>query len=121
VSPSRSRLARLLSAALLLTVASPLSAQRKASERARTVQRINGTWITVDYSRPSARGRDNLLGGVVHWGEVWTPGANWATTLETDARIPLEGHPVPAGEYSVWLVLERDAPWTIRTWRGTRP
>ena len=52
---------------------------------------------------PVARGRDNLFGGVVHWGEMWTPGANWATTLEVDREIDLEGHSVPAGEYSVWM------------------
>ena len=42
---------------------------------------VNGTTITLDFSRPVARGRDSLFGGVVHWGELWTPGANWATKL----------------------------------------
>ncbi|HUF90326.1 MAG TPA: DUF2911 domain-containing protein [Gemmatimonadota bacterium] len=106
-------LGRLLALALLLATAAPLSAQRKASERARTVQRINGTWITVDYARPTARGRDDLFGGVVHWGEMWTPGANWATTLEADRDIRLDGHPLPAGDYSVWLEVKEGGTWTL--------
>jgi hypothetical protein len=83
-------------------------------------QVVNGTTLTVEYSRPVARGRQNLFGGVVHWGELWTPGANWATTLEVDRPILLDGHRVEPGRYSIWLQPRESGPWRVslnRTWR----
>lgn len=93
--------------------AEPAEAQVRASERARVSQTVDGTTITIDYARPRVRGRSPIFGGVVHWGEVWTPGANLATTLETDRDITIDGHPVPRGKYSVWLVVAREGPWTF--------
>lgn len=101
----------LVALATLALVAQPLTAQPRASERGTMSQLVNGTRLTVDYSRPVARGRDNLLGGVVHFGEIWTPGANWATTLEVDKPIKLDGHDVAPGKYSVWIELKDGAPW----------
>jgi hypothetical protein len=79
-------------------------AQVRASELGRVMQTVDGTQITVEYSRPRARGRDSLFGKQVHHGEVWTPGANKATTLATTKDITIDGHPVKAGRYSVWMV-----------------
>lgn len=98
----------------------PAQAQPRGSERALMTQRVNGTTITLDYGRPVARGRENLFGGVVHWDEVWTPGANWATTLDVDRPILLEGRRVEPGRYSVWLRPRASGPWRVslnRTWR----
>ncbi|MFN8652132.1 MAG: DUF2911 domain-containing protein [Gemmatimonadales bacterium] len=102
-----------LAAALLAGGAPSLAAQIRASERATVSQVVDGTRITVDYSRPRARGRAALFGGEVKWNEVWTPGANDATTLEIDRDIKLDGHPVPKGIYSVWLVVREQGPWTM--------
>lgn len=90
--------------ALLLLAAPPhVSAQIQASPRSSVSQTIDGTTITVDYSRPSARARE-LFGTLVPWNGVWTPGANWATTLDVDRGIRLNGVEVPAGTYSVWAI-----------------
>ncbi len=91
---------------------SDVDAQPRASERGTVSQIVNGTRITVDYSRPVARGRDNLIGGVVHWGEMWTPGANWATTLDVSRDVTINGHALPAGAYSVWMQPQPDE-WTV--------
>lgn len=97
--------------ALLLGVTMPAWAQIRASEEASLTQTVDGTTITLDYSRPRMRGRA-IFGGIVHWGEVWTPGANWATTLETNHDITLDGHDLPAGKYSMWMVVNQDS-WTL--------
>jgi hypothetical protein len=89
------------------TIADPASAQIQASERATVGQTIDGTTLTLNYSRPLVRGRD-LFGGIVPWDVVWTPGANWATTLEVGSDIKLNGVAVPAGEYSVWAIPRED-------------
>ena len=97
----------------LVAVASTLIAptravgQIQASERAVVSQTVDGTTLTVDYARPVARGRD-LFGALVPWGVVWTPGANWATTLEVNSDIRLNGVEVEAGKYSVWAIPHED-------------
>jgi hypothetical protein len=108
-----SRTARALLAFLLFPL--PLAAQIRASELASISQTIDGTKITVEYSRPRARGRDPLFGTeAAQWGEVWTPGANWATTLEVSNDVKLNGHAVPKGKYSVWMVVaKKGADWTV--------
>jgi hypothetical protein len=96
-----------------LTLPAGLPAQFRASALGSVSQTIDGTRITVEFSRPQARGRDSLFGGVVKWGEVWTPGANWATTLEVSRAVKLDGHAVAQGKYSVWLVVRPAASWTL--------
>ena len=88
------------------------------SEHAVVAQTVAGTTITVEYYRPQARGRDSLIGKVVKWGDHWTPGANWATTIEVDHAIRLDAAPLPKGRYAVWAIVEPDR-WTLelrRTW-----
>lgn len=114
----------MLGVALSFALATSVSAQIRASERATVAQTIDGTVITVEYARPQGRGRRDLFGGrgkgVVHWGEMWTPGANWATTLEVNRPVRLNGQEVPAGKYSVWFVPQERAPWTVHLNRNPR-
>jgi hypothetical protein len=87
-------------------------AQIHASERAAVSQTVDGTTLTVDFARPRIRGRESVFGGEVKWGEVWTPGANMATTLEVSKNIQINGHPVPKGKYSVWMTVTK-GDWTV--------
>jgi hypothetical protein len=101
-------------ALLAFLVPLPIVAQIRASEIGMMSQTIDGTKITIEYSRPRARGRDQLFGTpFVHWGETWTPGANWATTLDVNKNIKLNGRAVPKGKYSVWMVVRQTGPWTL--------
>lgn len=106
---------RLLALALSLATATDLHAQIRASEIGTFSQIIDGTKISMTYSRPRGRGRDPLFGNrkAVHWGEVWTPGANYATTFEVNRPVTLDGHAVKAGTYSVWMVVRQSGPWTM--------
>jgi DUF2911 family protein len=90
-----------------------VSAQVRASELGSVSQVIDGTRISIEYSRPRARGRQDLFGGEVKWQEVWTPGANFATTLELSRNVKIEGHAVPKGKYSVWMVVRPGGDWTF--------
>jgi hypothetical protein len=96
---------------LLLVSARQSSAQIRASERGSVSQTLDGTTITIDYSRPTARGRE-LFGTLVPWDVTWTPGANWATTLEANKDIRINGVDVAAGRYSVWMT-PREGSWTL--------
>ncbi len=108
--------ARLFSLTAVATLAGilslPLEAQIRGSEHSLVTQTVDGTTISVDYYRPRARGRDPIFGGVVDWGHLWTPGANWATTFEFSKDVELNGHPVPKGKYSVWMIAQPDL-WEV--------
>jgi hypothetical protein len=64
---------------------------------------IGGVSITIDYSRPLARGRA-LLGNVIPYDRVWRTGANAATQFTTSAPIRLAGIQLAAGTYTLWTV-----------------
>lgn len=91
-----------------------VSAQIRASELGTMSQVIDGTRIAVQYYRPRARGRDTLFGvGDRAWGRLWTPGANWATTIEPSKNIKLNKFTVPKGKYSMWMQLNSATAWTL--------
>jgi hypothetical protein len=93
-------------------VARPGAAQEiPKSQHATVSQEVAHTEITVVYDRPVARGRP-LFGALVPWGQVWTPGANVATTLEVSRNVQINGAALPAGKYSVWAIPDT-ARWTI--------
>jgi hypothetical protein len=106
--------------AVLLTIALPFavgSAQRedpprvRPSQRASVSQHIADTTITLDYSRPVARGRE-LFGKLVPFGRIWCPGADDATTIQVTTAIKIEGKDLPAGKYSLWAEPNPDH-WTM--------
>jgi len=83
----------------------------KPSQLGSVTQQVNETRITVEYSRPVARGRA-LFGALVPWGRIWTPGANDATTLSTSTDIQVNEQKLSAGTYSVWSEPQADR-WTL--------
>ncbi len=97
---------------VIVCLALPARAQLRASERGSVSQTVDGTVITIDYGRAQVRGREHVFGKLVTPGEVWTPGANWATTLEVSQPVTVQGHALPAGKYSLWLVTG-PGDWTL--------
>ncbi len=104
----------------------PARAQLVArSQRGVVSQRVAQAEITVEYSRPVARGRD-LFGGIVRYGRIWNPGADSATRVIVSHDVLLDGHMLPAGRYSLW-VIPNEAEWTIifnrtaDTWHSLYP
>ena len=113
----------LLAATFLTALAAPAvaCAQIRASEHFTLTQRVSTTTITIEGDRPVARGRSLFgNGAVVKWGEVWTPGANWATTIEVDRDVKIDGQPLPKGKYSLWLTPQASGTWTLSFSRAVR-
>ena len=46
------------------------------------------------------------------FGSTWTPGANWATTIEVNKDVHIEGQALPKGKYSIWTIPQQDQ-WTV--------
>jgi DUF2911 family protein len=113
----RKRLAFLAVGGLTLGLMAMLaSAQMDKSKRPSppakaTCSLPDGKSITVDYSSPRAKGR-KIFGGLVPYGEVWRAGANEATTFVTTADLMVGGSHVPAGNYTMFAIPNKDK-WTL--------
>jgi hypothetical protein len=70
-----------------------------------------GKVVTVNYGRPSARGR-KIIGGVVPYNQIWRTGANEATTLATEVDLILGGTTIPRGTYSLYTVPSKSS-WQL--------
>jgi hypothetical protein len=66
--------------------------------------KVGGASISIAYSAPSVRGR-KIWGGLEPYGKAWRAGANEATIFQTDKDITVEGKPLKAGKYSLFIVL----------------
>jgi hypothetical protein len=100
-----------MSIVAVVFVASGCQRGARKSQPAYVMQHLGSTMLEVRYNRPSARGRV-LFGGIVPYGAVWCPGADEATTFETNSRITFAGQSLAAGIYSVWAIPQADK-WTL--------
>jgi hypothetical protein len=84
---------------------------------------IGGKTLRIQYSAPSVRGRQIFgPGGLLSQDPtypVWRAGANDATTLRTDAALDLGGLRVPAGTYSLYVVVSNPDAWELVVNRQT--
>jgi len=71
----------------------------------------DGKKVTIEYSRPYAKGRE-IVGGLVPYDQVWRTGANEATSLKTDADLEIGGTTVPAGSYTLYTLPGRNS-WKL--------
>jgi hypothetical protein len=109
------KLSALFAALSILIGLSTASAQGlklpQASSGQTIIQDFGLGKITVNYSRPNAKGR-KIFGGLVPYNAVWRTGANSATTIQFTDDVELEGHKLAAGEYGLFTVPGKDE-WTI--------
>lgn len=68
---------------------------------------IGGHTLSISYGRPSVKGRQ-VVGNLIPFGKVWRLGADEATKLTTPAEIEINGLKVPAGEYSLFMILTEE-------------
>ena len=115
--------ARLAAAAALLCAlaAAPAAAQPSPAPLSPRdsvrVELPGGAAVSVDYGRPSARGRP-IMGGLVPFRRVWRTGANAATTLVLSADVRIGDRLVPRGTYTLFTIPEQGR-WTLIVNRQT--
>jgi predicted DNA-binding WGR domain protein len=82
----------------IFCLAMPLWAQ--SSNRGTAEVTINGKKISINYGRPSLKGRDLLTWAKV--GDVWRLGMNQATEITSTGDLVVGGKELKAGKYSLW-------------------
>jgi hypothetical protein len=64
--------------------------------------------VTVEYNRPSARGRI-IFGDVVPFGTIWRTGANASTKITFGEDVSINGTKVAAGTYAIFSIPTKDS------------
>lgn len=64
-------------------------------------QQVGLTDVTIEYSRPSMRGR-TIFGDLVPFNKLWRTGANKNTTIAFDDDVTVGGKELKAGTYAVY-------------------
>ena len=109
----------LASCLFLITAALPLAAQQTApalklprlSQHQVIMQTVGLTDVTIDYSRPVAKGRA-IFGALVPYDQVWRTGANEATQITFSEDVTINGQALPKGVYSLHTIPGKDS-WTL--------
>src|SRR5690554_2063611 len=106
-------------ATVLLTVTLGFSQVKTpaASPAAKVQQTVGLTEITVEYSRPSAKGR-NIFGNLVPFGKIWRAGANANTIITFSDNVVIGGKTLPKGEYALYLTPKPDS-WEVYFYSDT--
>jgi Protein of unknown function (DUF2911) len=99
---------------LLCALSLALSAQIQLpapSPTSTITQAIGLTKITIEYSRPSVKGR-KIFGDLVPFDKVWRTGANKITNITFADDVMVNGQKVPAGTYG-WYTIPGKQNWII--------
>jgi Protein of unknown function (DUF2911) len=101
--------------ALALMIASiTIEAQVKTpqpSPKATFTQVVGLTDVSVEYSRPSAKGRV-VFGDLVPFGQLWRTGANANTTVNFSEDVVVNGATLKKGKYAVFTTPKADS-WEV--------
>lgn len=74
-------------------------------------QVVGLTDVTVEYSRPSAKGRV-VFGDLVPFGKLWRTGANANSTVSFSEDVVINGTTVKKGKYAIFTLPKADM-WEI--------
>jgi hypothetical protein len=90
----------------------------QASPSSKITQQFGLSTVTVDYSRPSTKGR-KIFGELVPFGQIWRTGANSATQITFSTEVSIGGQKVPAGTYALYAIPEK-SHWTMILSKNTK-
>lgn len=95
---------KLFTLLLVLTVSFTVNAQIETpqpSPSQKIEQKVGLTDVTLEYSRPSMKGR-TIFGDLVPHGKLWRTGANKNTTVTFSTDVTIGGKAVKAGTYGIF-------------------
>jgi Protein of unknown function (DUF2911) len=88
------------------------------SPTAKVTQEVGVSEVTVEYSRPSARGR-KIFGDLLPYGEMWRTGANASTKITFKDNVNIKGQKLDAGSYALYTV-PGEKEWAVIFYKNTK-
>lgn len=85
--------------------------KERKSKNGKAEGTAGGAQVVVEHGRPNVNGR-KIFGDLVPYGEVWRAGADEATTISFDRNVTIEGKPLAAGRYALFMVPTAGT-WTM--------
>lgn len=99
------------------------------NQKSTVTQWIGPASVSITYNSPDVHGpngedrKGHIWGELVHYGFIdqgfgtskaapWRAGSNENTTITFSNDVKIEGQPLKAGTYGVFLDVEKDGPWT---------
>src|ERR1700760_3043403 len=88
------------------------------NKKATVGERIGITDVTIHYDRPGVKGREGKIWGTLiqpgfndlgfgsSKAAPWRAGANENTTIEFSTDVKIEGQPLPAGKYGLFIAYD---------------
>ncbi len=86
--------------ATAITVQAQIAAPQP-SPFSKTTQIVGLTEVTIEYSRPSMRGR-TIFGDLVPYDKIWRTGANARTKISFSDDVTVDGQALKAGSYAIF-------------------
>ncbi len=74
-------------------------------------QKVGLTDVTLEYSRPSMKGR-KIFGDLVPYGKMWRAGANKNTMVTFSDDVTIDGNSLKAGSYAIFLSPNKES-WDV--------
>jgi len=92
----------------------PEDKSKRPSPPAVVTTTVGSTDVTIDYSKPSLKGREAFgeKSPLAPVGEVWRTGANEATTFTVSKAVKINGQALAAGTYGLFTIPGA-TEWTI--------
>jgi len=88
------------------------------SPSAKFEQKVGLTDITIEYSRPSVKGR-TIFGDLEPYGGMWRTGANKNTVITFSDDVTIAGQDVKAGSYAMFTKLNSAKQWDVMFYNDT--
>ena len=92
----------LMAAAILMTISTYAQIQTPAASPFQKVEQTVGlSEVTLEYSRPSMKGR-TIFGGLVPYNKIWRTGANSRTKITFSEDVKVGGKELKKGTYAIF-------------------
>lgn len=105
------KLNRLILSIFIVCMGTALDSMAHGNHRGEAKATIGNAKVSVEYGRPSLKGRDLLK--MIHPGNMWRIGADAPTTLDSDADLDFGGTRVRKGKHILLARYIEPGKWSL--------